>query len=120
MTSTFCTSGAAIIKAGSKVNSFFNLSGGAVENLINQAESLINVSCRENFITNYATLSSDVKKILEEVASDLTAVYIIQYDMSGANIIYAEDKISVLRDAALRGISILRDKKAQDFINNAT
>ena len=30
--------------------------------------------------------------------------------------IHAEDMINVLRDAALRGISILRDKKTQSFI----
>ena len=31
----------------------------------------------------------------------------------------AEDMINVLRDAALRGLSLLRDKKQKVFINKA-
>jgi hypothetical protein len=31
----------------------------------------------------------------------------------------AEDMINVLRDASLRGLSILKDKKSQDFINGS-
>lgn len=87
---------------------------------ISQAESLINVACRYNFSDNYAALNVDVKGILKEVASDLAAIYVINYDYSGySSRGEAEDMINVLRDAALRGISILRDKKPQDFINAA-
>jgi hypothetical protein len=31
----------------------------------------------------------------------------------------AEDMVNILRDAALRGLAILRDKKNQDFITGA-
>jgi hypothetical protein len=62
----------------------------------------------------------DVKSILKGVGSDICAIYVIQWDMSGfTSRIEAEDMINVLRDAALRGLSILRDKKTQDFINGA-
>jgi len=54
------------------------------------------------------------------VASNLAAIMVIQYDFSGfTSRIEAEDMINVLRDAALRGMSILRDKKQQDFIDGA-
>ena len=87
---------------------------------ITQAESLINCMCRYNFSDNYSTLNADVKGILKEVASNLAAIYVIQYDMSGYTTrTEAEDMINVLRDGALRGISILRDKKVVDFINGA-
>lgn len=85
-----------------------------------QAESFINVACRYNFSDAYAGLDADVKGVLSEIASDLAAIYVIQFDMSGfSSRAEAESMINVLRDAALRGISLLRDKKAQDFINNA-
>ena len=72
------------------------------------------------FSDAYAALNVDVKGILKEVASDIAAIYVIQYDMSGfTSRIEAEDMINILRDAALRGLSILRDKKVQDFINGA-
>jgi len=85
-----------------------------------QAESTINVTTRYNFSDNFSTLNSDVKMILSDIASSLVAIEGISYDMSGyTSRIEAEDKINVLRDAALRGLSLIRDKKQQDFINNA-
>ena len=85
-----------------------------------EVESLINSVCRYNFSDAYAGLDADVKGLLKEVASDLAAIYVIQYDMSGfSSRVEAEDMVNILRDAALRGLSILRDKKAQDFINGA-
>jgi len=124
---TFCTSGAAIMKAGKGLN--FELSAAklmgstdyAVEQWIAQAESTINVNCRYNFTDAYSGLNVDVKKILEDVASSLAAIYIIQYDMSGyASRIEAEDMINVLRDSALRGLALLRDKEMQKFITDTT
>jgi len=87
---------------------------------VTQAESLINSICRYNFSDAYAALNVDTKGILKQIASDLAAIYVIQYDMSGfSSRVEAEDMINVLRDSALRGLSILRDKKVQDFINGA-
>ena len=87
---------------------------------IAQAESFINAYCRYNYSDNYATLNADVKGILKEVASNLAAIYVIQYDMSGyVSRVAAEDSVNILRDAALRGLAVLRDKEAQRFINDA-
>jgi len=84
---------------------------------IAQAESLINCVCRYNFSDNYSTLNEDTKQLLKEVASNLAAIYVIMYDLSGyPNRINAEDMVNVLRDGALRGLAILKDKKVQDFI----
>lgn len=88
-----------------------------VNSFMTQVESQINVSCRYNFSDNYDTLNADIKNILKEIASNLAAIYVIQYDMSGySSRIEAEDMINVLRDAALRGIKLLKDKKVTDFI----
>lgn len=115
-TGIFCTTAQVEQKAGvgasaiSKAESYTN-------EYVAQAESTINVACRYNFSDNYNELNNDTKKILSQVASDLAAIYVIQYDMSGyTSRIEAEDMINILRDAALRGISILRDKKQQEFI----
>ena len=85
-----------------------------------QVESQINGLCRYNFSDAYTGLDEDVKGILKEVASNLAAIYAISYDMSGfTSRVEAEDMINILRDSALRGMSILRDKKAQTFIKDA-
>jgi hypothetical protein len=91
-----------------------------VNDYMTQVESFINCAVRYNFSDNYITLNADTKNILKEIASNLAAIYVINYDMSGivtaGSLIEAEDRVVVLRDAALRGISILRDKKVEDFI----
>ena len=83
----------------------------------------INVLCRYNFTDLFiAGLDTDVSGLLSDVASSLVAIEGIAYDMSGyTSRIEAEDMINVLRDGAIRGLSILRDKKNQQFIiENAT
>ena len=85
-----------------------------------QAESVINVATRFNWSDAYAGLNADVKGILKEAASNLAAIYVISYDMSGfTSRIEAEDMINVLRDGFLRNLSLLRDVKKQDFTNDA-
>lgn len=119
MAGIFCTTAEVERKAG-KNCSAVSKTAAYTDDYTTQAESLINSICRYNFSDNYAALNVDVKGILKQVASDLAAIYVIQYDMSGfSSRVEAEDMINVLRDSALRGLSILRDKKAQDFINGA-
>ena len=91
-----------------------------VNDYMTQAESLINVMTRKNWSDAYSGLNADVKGLLKEIASNLAAIYAISYDMSGfTSRIEAEDMINILRDAALRGLSILRDKKMEDFMVGA-
>ena len=50
----------------------------------------------------------------------MAAIYVIQYDMSGyTSRVEAEDMVNILRDAALRGLALLRDKKVEDFMTGA-
>jgi hypothetical protein len=96
----------AVSKAEAYVNSFMT-----------QVESQINATCRYNFSDNYAGLNADTKGVLKELASDLAAIYVITYDMSGyTSRVEAEDIINVLRDVALRLLTLLKDKKVSDFV----
>ncbi len=85
-----------------------------------ETESFVNISTRKNWSDIYSTLNDDAKRVLKETTSNLCAIYVIQSDMSGfSSRIEAEDMINVLRDVALRNISVLRDKKTQKFITGA-
>ncbi len=126
MATTMCLSGAAMVKAGLNIPNSISSADvfvGAdfvVDHWINQAESVINANIRFNFTDAYGTLNADTKMILNDVASSLAAINIIQYDMNSYTTrIEAEDMVNIQRDIALRGLSILRDKKQQDFINGA-
>lgn len=118
-TGIFCTGTEVQRKAGngasatSKAEAYTN-------DFIAQAESLINVMTRNNWSDQYGSLNADVKGILKEVASNLAAIYVINYDMSGFTTrTEAENMVNILRDAALRGMAVLRDKKQQTFMEGA-
>jgi len=89
-----------------------------------QAESIINVTCRRVFastIALFAALPAATRYILTAAATDLAAIYAIEYDMSGFTTrTEAEDMINILRDDFLRNLSILRDTKTQDFLAKGT
>lgn len=115
---TLCSSGVALFKAGKNVSG--DLTGTEIDHAILQAESIIYAAMRNNLSGVYATLNPAVKYILEDTCSDLAAINLITFDMSGYTTrIEAEDMINVLRDRALFNISILRDKKVQKFIEEA-
>ena len=128
MVVTMTTSGATLIKAGANVSVVISQNGAEglsadeiITGFINQAESVINVATRFNWTDAYTGLNVDVKKILDDACSSLAAMYAIQYDMGNYTTIFeAQTMLDVHRDAALRGISILRDKKSEDFINGET
>ena len=87
---------------------------------IGQAESFINTICRYNFSDGYAALNVDVKYILQEIASNLAAIYVIQYDMSGFTTRYeAEDMVNILRDRAMQCIGMLMSQDSLNFIKGA-
>lgn len=92
-----------------------------INQFMTEAESEINSECRYNFSDNYAALNDDTKGILKSVASNLAAIYVISYDMGGyTSRIEAENIINILRDAALRGLRLLKDKKVTDFIREVS
>ena len=125
----FCTSGQAIFKAGHNVNEKFysgcnmlkgGMAGDTINYLISGASSTILTLMRNEELGDYATLSANKKEIVNDVCSNMVGIQLVTYDMSGySSRVEAEDIINVLRDAKLMGLSILRDKKAQDYINGA-
>ena len=118
-TGIFATTAEVARKAGANASAT-SVAEAYVNDYMTQAESLINILTRINYSDSYSALNVDVKGVLKEVASNLAAIYVIQYDMSGfTSRIEAEDMINILRDAALRGLSLLRDKKQTDFIDGA-
>jgi len=107
-------------KAGSGANVVARAEA-VTNDFIAQAESVINVICRKVFAATsgaFAALPSGTRYILTDATSNLAAIYVINYSMSLIGRGEAEDRIVVLRDGFLRDISILRDKKLQNFITS--
>ncbi len=118
-TGIFATTAEVQRKAGANASATSNVEA-YINDFMTQAESVINIMTRFNWSDAYSGLNVDVKGLLKEAASNLAAMYVIQYDMSGfATRQEAEDMITFLRDGFLRNISLLRDKKSETFINGA-
>lgn len=96
---------------------------GWFDTIILDVEAVVNCATRYDWSTADAasTLTSTVRGILIDTGACLAAIEGIIWDMSGfTSRIEAEDMINVLRDIALRNISILRDKKTQAFLQDPT
>jgi len=118
-TGIFATTAEVARKAGDGASAT-SVAEAYVNDFMTQAESEINIATRHNWSDDYAGLNADVKGILKEAASNLAAIYVISYDMSGfTSRTEAENMVNILRDGYLRCISLLRDKKAQDFMEGA-
>lgn len=118
-TGIFATTAEIGYKAGSGKSS--TSSAEAYTNsYVAQAESIINSATRYNWSDAYSGLNADVKGILKDAASNLAAMYVIQYDMSGyTSLGEAQTMLDLLRDAFERDIKLLIDIKTRDFVNEA-
>ena len=95
---------------------------GWFDSIIIDQEAIVNCMTRFDFSTadTATTLNTTVRGILIDTGACLAAIEGITWDMSGFTTrTEAEDMINVLRDIALRNMSILRDKKVQKFIQEA-
>jgi glyoxylate utilization-related uncharacterized protein len=112
-------------KAGAKASSV-SKAEAYVNDYVFQAEGEINILCRKVFAatsTAFAALPSTTRGVLSNATASKAAIDVIEYamtmDASGATFPTrgeAEDMIVTLRDDFLRCLSILRDKKMQDFL----
>jgi hypothetical protein len=118
-TGIFCTTAEVLAKAGAGASATSSAEA-YVNQYVSEAESEINSVTRYNWSDNYAGLSVDVKGILKSAASNLAAIHVISYDMSGfTSRTEAENVVNILRDGYLRAVSILVDKKVQTFMVEA-
>ncbi len=89
---------------------------------IAQAEAYINVVTRRIWAIDtaaFAALNAQVSKLLSEAASNLAAIYVIQFDMSGFTTrIEAEDMINTLWARFNQCIGLLMDQKSIDFMES--
>ena len=85
-----------------------------------QAESYINAKTRVNWSDLYSSLNVDVKGILKLAASNLAAMFVIQYDMSGfTSRVEAETMLDVLRSGFVMAMEALEDEKVKHFVKEA-
>ncbi len=125
----WATSAECIAKAGDNYNST-NVDEAMINAFALQVESLINSLTRFNWSNEFSapattsTLSADVWHMLGLAESNLVGIHMLAHKPTGEDgtlsRIEFEDRINILRDGFLFAISILRDKKVQKFMREAT
>jgi len=118
-TGIFATTAEVSRKAGANASATSNAEA-YINDFMTQAESYINVSTGYNWSDAYSGLNVDVKGILKEAASNLAAVYVIQFDMSGfTSRIEAEDMINILMYRFNQCMKVLRESGSVEYMNSA-
>lgn len=112
MSWTLTLSGSPIKYAGAGASSV--CSGSFIQSWSDDAEGLICAICHTDFVTNYATLGTEIKAALSDVCASMVAMKIVGYDMSGyTDRREAETILDVLDDRINKGLQILKDKTMQ-------
>jgi len=118
-TGVFCTNAEVLQKAGVNANATA-IAVAWTDILLPQIESRINNESEYNWSDQYAALNIDVKKTLSEAASNLCALYIINYDPNAWTIATSSFKRDTLKTEYTDCIKMLKETdKGQIFIREA-
>lgn len=117
MSWTLSTSGAAIAKAGANANSTIIASGATLAMWSDEAEAYVNTITRKDWVAGYNTVTTNFKQVLSRVVSDLIAMEIIAYDMSGyTSLAEAQTMLDKLRDDHTKIVTDLTDDKIKEVM----
>ena len=115
---TLCTSGAALMKAGTNRSAAISSSGALMNELSTQAEGTISALTRKDWVTDYSSVGTTFKGILNDTCSSLIAMSIINYDMSNyTSRVEAQTMLDVLRDAVSRNVEILKEDEYKEVMD---
>lgn len=114
---TFCISGAAIAKAGTHANSTLIAYGDAtiLDGFSEQAEGRIGAETRRAWSGSYTSLPTEIRGILNDIASSLIAINIIGYDTTGYLSREADTLLNINDGIATSGLKILKDFKSNEI-----
>jgi len=113
---TFCTSGAAVVKAGLNVNSTIVASGATLANWSNEAESVICDIARVDLITAFSSLTANGKEILQQLSSDMIAQKIIGYEPEAIGTTGATLRLNILENNIRRNINLIENDRIKTYL----
>jgi hypothetical protein len=119
-TGIFATTAEVQRKVGANASTTSN-ADAYINQYITEAESFINIATGKNWSDAYSGLNVDVKGILKEAASNLAAIYVLNYDFNSASVtrIEIEDRINVLYARLQDCLKILKEVGTTKFMTEA-
>jgi len=117
MAYVMASSAAIVMEAGANVSSSAAGSDALLAQFSNNAEGLINVTARYDFIKLYPTASSGAQYLLTSAAAKLAAMDLIKYDMSSSPTrAEMEDRLNILDFMAEKNLKLLSEDKNRKFM----
>ena len=120
MAVTYAKATESTYKAGANVSSTAT-GASLLEAFGLNAEGKINVATEFNWSSWYTTYGAtypEISELLVDTATNLVAIYIINYDMSGfTNIQEATSRINVLYTLYIEDLNLLKAQITKDFLN---
>lgn len=112
---TFCVNADVEKKAGSGASA--TSKAEAYTNVyIQEVEGWIMAQCRYDFKTNYASLNAETQELLRLITSNLAAIPVILYDMTGyMTRIHAESMINAMYSIAMEAMETIKDQKTVTY-----
>lgn len=117
MSWTLCTSGAALNKAGANVNTTIAASGAALANWSDEAEALACSVARYDVVTNFGSLNTQGKQILQELCSSHIAQKIIGYQPEALGSSSANLRLNILENNINTSKSLIKEDKNKTYLN---
>ena len=117
MSWTLCTSGSAIVKAGVNANSTITASGSTLAAWSDEAEADVCTLARYDVIANYATLTTDGKKVVGKYCSAYIAQNIINYDPDAIGRSTATFMLNILENQKGEFKQLVKDDKFKTYLN---
>lgn len=115
---TLCTEADINAKVGNGISA--SVTEAFKNSYVKAAESYICILTGYNWIDNFPSLNADVKYIVSEACSNLTAIYAISYDTSNyTSTREAENLINILWQRFNQIIKLLNEVEATDYTKNA-
>lgn len=115
---TFCTSAAAVAKAGANVSSASSAAVTMADWCI-EAQGTIESQTGKSFIDNYSSLPAGVSGALSDVCSSMVAMKLISYDTTGYLSREADTLMNMNYDIVTKGMKDLEDFKKLKLKNPA-
>lgn len=116
MAFTLTTSGAILIKAGSDIDTSIASSGAVMGKVCDEAEATFCGLTRYDWITNYSSIKTSFKAMIDDAVSDLAGMKLINYNLNGYGLNNAQTMLDVLKDNSNKIIAALVEDKGKSVV----
>ena len=113
---TLTTSGSAISDAGANVNTALKASGSTLLNWSNQVEGDISSLAAIDVVTNFSNFTSEGKQILNQLASNMIAQKMINFDLDAIGRGTANLMLNVLENRIVKNQNLIKDDKLKSYL----